>query len=459
LGTVQGASLDDEDGLYVGGMFQGVMNLDGEQIGASPMSGSSFYLLKISPGGELDWVKTGYGSSGAIGLDWTVNGLFFMLAVTDSVTYNGVTYHHSAPTTPSTRDFLLFVVSEDGDEVWQNMLTGSRNEQVHHVASSVDAILIQGRFEMDITYDAQTLTGSTVGRLFQVALSSENGARLWMKSQSNEGTAVQSYGAEFLDDGTFITGGFYNGSPSTFTFQDETITSSNGLTDGYEMRQNFQTGNLVWLKTLGAAGYSGVLGMDRTNTGVVLTGFFDSPELSYEGVTLVNHNDESEDSFIIVIDRDGKPQCQITGIGTEADDRGAKVIHDSNYLYTLISFADSTAFGDYELEAQGLKDIALWKTCLPCDTLTSIPEATTTKPALHFYPNPATHTVRLTVSGSTFNARSLAVTDMLGNTVMNIRPETSDLELDISGLASGVYTVAAQLQNGEVLRQRLVVGR
>jgi hypothetical protein len=441
-GNIDGLAVDSLGNLYVGGFFKGDLLYEDSLVAQALGMGSfnAHFTLKVANNGDIEWVRTGI-RSGAVGHVWTDHGLLLLIAVHDSVSFGVNTYYHPNPTNPLTRDFVILMLDSNGDVVWNRHLSGSSNEQIRHVAYSNGKILVSGRFAQDVTYDGQTLTGTD--RMFQLALSSEDGQRLWMKKQSNnDGTAVLVYDSEFLDDGTVISVGHYNGSPSIFGFEGQTISSSNGLTDGFIMQQVANTGELLWLKTLGAAGYSSISGITKTSTGVAITGFFDSSELNYEGITLVNHNDETEEPFIIIIDKDGKPQCHIDAIGTEADDRGVKIVHDSNYLYTLISFSDSTAFWDFELEAQGLKDIALWKTCLPCDTLTSIAE-TTIHPTLHIFPNPANQNIRVEATGNNQQPTAITITDMLGHAVLHLQTEGHEQHIDISSLPIGVYVVAA----------------
>jgi hypothetical protein len=455
-GIVNGLAVDNDGSLYIGGFFKGNLQFEGNTI-AQSTNVATHYTVKIDEDGDFAWERSGQraNSSGHI---WTDHGLMVFVEVLDSTTFAGQTYYHQNPTTPPTTEIVILMVDANGQVMWDRQITGFGNKSVLLTSEGGGTCLIQGIYAHDISYDGQAFTNGG-GKLYQIAINTGNGNRLWMKSQDNNGGA-RTYGSEFLDDGTIITAGHYIGSPSVFSFQGQTISSSNGLTDGFIMRQDANTGELLWLKTLGAAGYSSIIGITKTATGVALTGFFNSPELNYEGITLDNHNEGTEDPFLVIIDKDGKPQCHVEAIGTEADDRGVKVVQASNYLYTLISFADSTAFGEFELEAQGLYDYAFWKTCLPCDTLTSITEATTAKPSLHLHPNPATHTVRLQVSGSRFQVQSLAITDMLGHAVLRLPlVAVGETELDISSLASGIYTVAATLQGGQVLRERLVVGR
>jgi len=107
----------------------------------------------------------------------------------------------------------------------------------------------------------------------------------------------------------------------------------------------------------------------------------------------------------------------------------------------------------------GINQYAPIQSLYECDIETGIREEIIGSGfALH--PNPATHTVRVEVSGSRFNVESVVLTDMLGKTVLSLPfGEVGGAELDVSGLPVGVYTVAVTLQNGEMLRQRLVVGR
>jgi len=449
-GIVNGMAVDNEGSLYIGGFFKGNLQFEGNTITQSATV-ATHYTFKIDEVGDLAWVRTGEraNSSGHL---WTDHGLLVFVEVLDSTTFGGQTYYHQNPTTPATTEIVILMVDADGQVVWNQPITGSGAKSVRLTSVGAGKCLFQGVYAQDITFDGQTFTNGG-GKLFQIAINTTNGNRLWMKSQENN-VGVLTYGSEFLDDGTIITAGHYIGSPSVFSFQGQTITSSNGLTDGYVMRQDANTGELLWLKTLGAPGYSSITGITKTATGVALTGFFDSPELNFEGLTLVNHNDETEDPFIILIDKDGKPQCHIEAIGTEAVDRGVKVIHDANYLYALISFADSTVLGDFVLEAQGQYDYAIWKTCLPCDTLTSIAETTATQSTLLIYPNPASQSIRVEATGST-QPTAITITDMLGHAVLHLQGQEQNI--DISGLANGIYALTATLLNGETRRARLVV--
>lgn len=464
LGLVQGNAVDDSGAIYIGGYFKGSLSFEGELIEEIPISETAYFLLRITSIGELDWVETDAGSSGTIGLTWTDQGLLFMIAIDNEVEYQGSVYTELDPSNNS-RDWVVLMVDSNGVPLWHEYISGPSNEMIYHVMYHENTCLIQGRFSDSVSYHGNTLIGSD--RFFQLALQTENGNHQWMKMQENSGTAVLAYGAEYIENGNFISVGTYSGSPAMFAFEGETISAIGGVTDGFVMVQNFSDGSLVWLKTFGGLGNDIVGSITRTNTGVAITGAFDSPQITYEGFTLIN-NSELRDPFLLILDEDGKPACSVAPIGTIADDGIGHVKHQGNELYLLVGVSDSARIGEIEISSPNGNGFSILNICLPCDTLTSITETAQAAPTLHLHPNPATRSIRLQVSGPSSQPTGITITDMLGKTVMNLQPATlnnvilsgaQEIELDISPLPTGIYTVSAQLMDGQVLRQRLVVHR
>lgn len=455
--AIYGMTIDNHGNLIFGGFFQGELSYEGTTLGQSEVGINSHFTVKISSSGELSWFRHGNKSVAANHVI-TEHGLLLNLIVVDSTSFDGVTYSHSNPIGSQSNQAWLLMVDENGAVQWSHRMEGSGNRVIRNITCSAEHCVVHGNFVDEIVYQDQTLSGGNGGRFFQLAINPEQGDFLWMKKQSNSGTVIYDNVSTIVGDSVLFTAGFYNGIPSEFTFEGSTITSANGLTDGFIMQQSVHDGQLRWMKTLGAPGYSNILGIDSTVSGIVITGHFTCAELNYEGVSILNHS-EQEDPFVLIIDQDGKPSCHLSGIGSSTRELGTNVWTDGNSMYLTLNFVESAVLNEVTIVETGGNSQLVWKTCLPCDTLTSITEASKPGASLAPYPNPATHTVRLQVSGSRFQVRSVVLTDMLGNSVLNLEPGTSTLELDVSGLASGVYTVAATLQNGEMLRQRLVVGR
>lgn len=76
---------------------------------------------------------------------------------------------------------------------------------------------------------------------------------------------------------------------------------------------------------------------------------------------------------------------------------------------------------------------------------------------IRVYPNPASQSIRIQVSGSAQQISTITITNMLGHTVLHDQSEGQEQHIDISGLANGTYIVSAALPSQEVIQQRLVV--
>jgi hypothetical protein len=449
LGMVQGNAVDESGAIYVGGYFKGSLLFEGDLIEEIPVSETAYFILRITSTGELDWVETQSGSSGTIGLTWTDHGLLFMIALDNEIEYQGTIYTDPDALNNS-RDWLVLMTDSNGTAIWNKQISGPSNEMIYHVTYHDGMCLIQGRFSDSVSYDNHMLIGSD--RFFQLALRTESGSHQWMRKQENSGTAVLAYGAEFIENGKFMTVGTYSGSPAVFGFQGETISAAGaGVSDGYIMFQNFSDGSLVWLKTFGGVGNDIVGSIARTNSGFAITGTFDSPQITFEGLTLFN-NSELRDPFLIVLDEDGKPVCNIEPIGTPANDGIGHVKHLNQELYILIGVNDSALIGETEIYSPGGSGLAVLNVCLPCDTLTTIKETNLAQEAaLEIYPNPFTTQTQLRYR--TPQAKpTLQLTDMLGRVVKTVQLPSHEgtYTLDASTLGTGVY-FCTLLSGAEVL--------
>lgn len=131
-------------------------------------------------------------------------------------------------------------------------------------------------------------------------------------------------------------------------------------------------------------------------------------------------------------------QPNLSGLNCAFEDSAIALLNLGNY--GLPSFIDS-----YNYTSSGL--------CEPnvIAELNDVP--------LAVYPNPASQSVRVEATAISTRPNALTITDVLGQVIQNHEPRTSNHELDVSTLTPGLYTVAATMQNGAVLRQRLVVQR
>ena len=92
-----------------------------------------------------------------------------------------------------------------------------------------------------------------------------------------------------------------------------------------------------------------------------------------------------------------------------------------------------------------------------CDTGVRINEVNLKEISLRVFPNPSSHSIRVEVQDSRFQLQSFTITNMLGHAVLHQKTTANENNIDVSGLASGLYTVAATFENGQTARRRLVV--
>jgi len=457
--SVRGMTVDNQGNLIFGGYFRGELSYDGTLLGQSEVGFHSHYTMKVSSSGELLWFRDGY-KSAAVFHTATDQGVLLGLMVVDSTSYEGVTYYHSDPIGSQSNQTLIFLIDEDGHVIWNQRIAGDGNRTIRNISCSASACVIQGNYMDEIVYQGNTLSGGNNGKFFQLSINPEQGDFQWMKKQLNSVTSVIVESAKIVSDSVLFSGGLYNGNsnPSEFAFQGTTISSSNGMTDGFIMKQNLNNGQLRWLKTLGAAGYSSVRGIAETVSGVVIDGFFTPQELSFEGLTIFNHS-ENEDPFVILLDHDGKPSCHLSDIGSSTRELANNIWTLNDYQYLTVNFVDSVLLGQFNIGTNGNSQ-AVWKTCLPCDTLTSITETTQTQAAsLSIYPNTFSTQCQLNYRTKQGARPTLQLTDMLGRRVQTIQLPNHEgrYTLDATALGTGIY-FCSLISGAELLAtQKLVV--
>jgi hypothetical protein len=180
-----------------------------------------------------------------------------------------------------------------------------------------------------------------------------------------------------------------------------------------------------------------------------------------DGLDFTNFsNTPQENAFTLLLDTSGMAHC-ISSLPS-ADVSRSFVAHIStDTLLQVGLFQMDVTVGDTTFYCSGNcgASFFLAKTCMGCFELIKldIEEPLTNTQTLLIYPNPASQSIRMEVAGNSQEVNAVEVIDMLGHAVLQHRLAPTGQHIDISGLASGIYTLAATLQSGETLRQRLVV--
>jgi len=461
--TSQDVEADSIGNIYVSGLMSNSITIEGvayERLGATQLG---FFIMKLSPLGSLQWFqKSDFNGSRCYSLYWTGEDLAFTIPFTDSVEVDGQVYYADAPVNPSYQDVLFGKLTANGELLSAFRIGGSGNVDMKAMICDESGYLLQGQFDFELTFDGTTLTTPSQEHysLYQLAVAPD-GTLLWAnKSTNSSGLYVLPHSMSLTNGGKVVFSGVYD--YSDFTLDGMTIGNTVER-DIFIGELNRSDGSVNWLKKAigGQTDYTETLVSMGDNSW--LGGYFYSPQIEFEGFQLANTADGEYDGFVVSIDNDGKARC---GIGVQGNGQEAVrciQVTEDYHLFALVSFNNSIEFNGQTYIAQGNYDLLVIKTCLPCDTLTSIAENLTTTTSLSIYPNPASQSMRVEATGFGSNSTQLTtitITDMLGHAVLSLPfREDGGADVNISTLANGIYTLAATMQSGETLRQRLVVSR
>lgn len=457
----------DTDGtgnIYVGGIMQNSINVDGTLIERPTQSlpQPGYFILKFNPEGQLQWYHKGdWKGSRCYRLTWTGSDLAFVIPYSDSVSVGGEVFYSDDISWH--QDMVFGKLDTDGNLIEAVNIGGEGNVEVNSLACDLEGCILQGRFDRELSFDGTSVETPAENHfeLYQMSIGPNYNLDWLNHSQSLPAIDPRAYGLGLSNDGYVYFSGFY--SHSGFNLGDLQLPAS--VQDDIFMGQLSRSdGSITWLKKGTGSSFDGTKCLVTHGSHIWIAGDFYSDILGYEGSSFTNSIDDENDGFLLSLEADGKLKCglQLEGFGQngilQVDAFG------DGHIAILAYFNGTVDFGGQTYSAQGNYDLLVIKTCLPCDTLTSINEAQRAIPILQLYPNPASQTLRFKIQGSEFQVQNVAITDMLGHKVLNSPPSKEgsrevSFEMDLSTLAPGLYTVSATLQSGETLRQRLVVQR
>jgi len=460
IGKAQGGSTAArvralEDGVIVGVKFIDTVNVAGIHISNGF---ENALLLRMDSEGSIMWARhldsDGFSKVSAIDIDEHQN-IYVYGHYYNNLRIGSLSLQAAGNIQQTQTELFLAKFNSEGDALWlRHFAGGTGYDDAEKLVYKDGRLYLSGFFAGDLTIGQTTLTSSSNHNGF-LCFADTSGNPIWLRHLISD--YVRDLSIACTDNGLLLAGSFLE-QMSIGT----NVLDANGFGSGFVVSFD-SLGVVTWMKSIGGSQPAGIYSIRQVSSELFMVSGYSYSDFTIDGHQIVNNSSLGEiNAFTIVVDTAGLTRCASSLHSTNdsqswAEHINADTVWQVGLYQSDVTVGDTTFYCPMPCGAS----FFVAKTCMGCDELIrlDVNEALVPKSVLNLYPNPATHTVRLEVSGSTFNARSLAVTDMLGNTVMNLRPETSDIDLDVSGLTSGIYTVATHLQNGEVLRQRLVVGR
>ena len=458
LMSVLDISADDEGNVYVAGYTTEKLTIGSIEVTGPGPNQPGYFILKIDSLSNVSWVRsTDWPNSRCSSIEWTGEGLAFGIAYSDSVTIGSEIIHEDASSSANHQDVVFGVLNSDGSLVSMVNIGGSGDIDIASLKCNELSCLMQGKFSEQFSYSGieHTTSSNLHFSLYQLSLSLD-GTVNWSNTSTNtDQLTILSHDMGILVNGdAFFTGGY---AYSSIAMDNLTVNAPSQVPGTFIGKVSGANGTTTLLEEISANGQGWNKPMSVNGEHVLIGASFNGSQFILDDLTIYNSETGSFDGVILSLDKDGRVRCGV-GVYGEGDNEIRAIEYSSDsHLVVLVTFNGTVEFGGQTYMAQGNYDLLVIKTCLPCDTLTSIAETPTTNPTLHIYPNPANQSVRLQLSGNSQQINAVEVTDMLGHAVLRNRLAPTGQQIDISGLASGIYTLAATLQSGETLRQRLVV--
>ena len=282
---------------------------------ASNAGSQDFWVLKLSPEGEINWQKT-FGFSGrdyGTTLLETEDGGFLITGVIDVSASNGQGIAKNKMVTHAEGDFWALKIDAAGILEWSNYYGGSFTDTPLGVVATADNgfIMVGSSDSNDVD-----ITNNKGSYDFWVIKISSDGTLVWDKSfggsEIDEARAICS-----THDGNFMVVGDTRSS-------DSDITINNGGADVWILKISSE-GNLIWEQTIGGASFDVARSISMTQDhGFVIAG---SSRSSDYGFT----NQGQNDALVLKIDAEGVLEWQQTVGGSEID-----------FLYDAIELKDKT---------------------------------------------------------------------------------------------------------------------
>jgi hypothetical protein len=368
------SSIDANGNVYILGNFDSpFITFDNiTLINAYYTGGASvldYFLVKYDSIGNVIWAKRIGGSSSFTGRTVTVDtsGNVYVTGVFrgQNMTFGNTTLVN-VDITGITSEICIFKLDTNGNFLWANSIggngLGTTNDLDIIASTTVDIngnLLVYGFYASPtITLGAFSLSNTFNMNLF-FAKYDTNGNVLWAKS-SGGGAINQSGfypgGISSDENGNFVLTG--NFEPS-IEFDSISLVGSGSFNSAVFIAKFDSSGNVLWARCdPSSQGLGTAITFDK-NGNIFFTGFFVSPTITFDTITLNNYDTTGiyEDFFIVKYDAYGNV-IWANVAGGNSSCVGGNIATDSNgnILVAGAFFGNNLVFGGTTLASAGFYD-------------------------------------------------------------------------------------------------------
>ena len=325
---------DENGNIFMTGYFN-----DNIQVGDRILESkgkSDVFVSKMSPNGELEWVK-GFGGTGLdIGNDIiTADGNVYITGqFQDSLFIND---RFGYLVSGGKSDLFIIKMSTQGEVLWVESFSSiyrivGTSLAIDNSGNIIIGALTQGEVTCGSSNDTISQPANNQKAAALICLNEKRGF-LWITSFESTGN-VEIRNIELDPEDNIICTGFFTNSLSceSYTF------TSNGKKDIF-LAKTSSTGDLEWINSYGGTEDDISLGLTSSiNDNIYITGSYNST-ITFGQTTLESQG--SHDVFVTKIDEDNNIEWAV-GIGSNGKDMGRSITVDQNdnvYVTGFISEA------------------------------------------------------------------------------------------------------------------------
>ena len=328
------------------------------------------FVVKYDANGNVIWAKSAGGTSydwgNGISTDAGGNVLVTGYFISPSISFGTTTL-----TSAGNADIFVVKYDANGNVLWAKSAGGTFEDVGYGMSTDAGGnVLVTGYFaSTSISFGTTTLTNAmtnSTNDIFVVKYDA-NGNVLWAKSAGGTSHDI-AYGISTDAGGNvLLTGDFY--SPS-ISFGTTTLTSAGpGVSDVFVVKYD-ANGNVLWAKSAGGISTDIGYGISTDASGnVLVTGYFNSPSISFGTTTLTNSG--GADVFVV------KLGSVTTGVEENALENTISVYPNPFSTQTtlqtdiLLKNATLTVYNLYGQTAKQIKNISGQTVSLSRDNLPS----------------------------------------------------------------------------------------
>lgn len=342
-----GAGTDASGNVYIAGKYEQNANFSGTVV---PCRGNhDIYLAKYTSSGTLSWIRTAGSYTGDYAHCLSVGSSFIYIG--GEVEGNGqVTFSNSSITLQAkgSNDIVIAKYDLNGNLLWARNDGGIYNEEARGITHDAQGnVYATGFFNTKATFSSTSITGYGDRDIFVVKYS-PNGSVIWVRKAGSygkdEGRGIKCDAA----GNVYVCGVFKNSA----NFSGQTV-NSNGSSDMFLAKYS-PNGDLIWVKTAGAAWDEGAWGLTIDNAGkIFVVGEFNA-SVNFGGIQL--NTTGNADAFIVRFNSGGGVEWAKKAGGNGVD-RARAVGTDGSNIFITGQFGGAAYFGSTTRYAADASDI------------------------------------------------------------------------------------------------------